>query len=379
MKKILTIIGARPQIIKAAAISRAIENNFTSTLEEILIHTGQHYDTNMSEVFFKELGIPTPHYQLAIGSGSHGEQTGKMLIEIEKILLKEKPDALLVYGDTNSTIAGSLAAVKLHVPVIHVEAGLRSFNKKMPEEINRIATDHFSTLLFSPTSTGISNLELEGFETSYAGKAGLNQPKTVHCGDIMYDNSLHFAALAGSDSTLLTDLGMEPNAFFLSTIHRPSNTDNPKHLLDILEGLSEISKSEGHPIIFPVHPRTKQKIESSLSKAQFEKIESQLKFIPPVSFLDMIALEQNAKMILTDSGGVQKEAYFFKKPCIILREETEWTEIVEAGSAILVGADKSKLIAAFNTLKHRECKFPPVFGDGQAAKLICQTILDTLS
>ena len=378
MKKILTIIGARPQIIKAAAISRAISTQFSNELEEVLVHTGQHYDQNMSDVFFGELGIPKPNYLLAIGSGSHGDQTGKMLIEIEQIILKEKPDALLVYGDTNSTLAGSLAAVKLHVPVIHVEAGLRSFNKKMPEEINRIATDHFSTLLFSPTTSGVHNLSKEGFSCDETPKASLNSPRVFHCGDIMYDNSLHFSAIAAQTSKILEEHNLEADKFILSTVHRPSNTDEKENLKSILEGLVEVGTTNNLKIVFPIHPRTQKKIKELISDSFYQQISKTILFIPPVSFLDMIQLEKNAHLIMTDSGGVQKEAYFFQKKCIILREETEWVEIVREKAAITVGANKSKIISAYAELKQSNCSFPSIFGDGDASVFICSTILETI-
>lgn len=379
MKKILTIIGARPQIIKAAAISRAINNYFQEEIEEILVHTGQHYDENMSAVFFEELGIPKPNHQLAIGSQTHGHQTGQMLLEIEQLILSEKPDGVVVYGDTNSTIAGSLAAVKLHVPVIHIEAGLRSFNKKMPEEINRIATDHFSTLLFSPTESGVNNLENEGFSANgHPQKATLNQPTVYHCGDIMYDNSVYFSKIAEEKSDILKQHGLQNNKYILSTVHRPSNTDTKENLQSILEGLSFIAKENNIKVVFPIHPRTKNKITSLLSAAFFEEVSQQIIFIPPVSFLDMIKLEKCAQSIITDSGGVQKEAYFFKKTCVILREETEWVEILAQNAAITVGANKEKMIQAYQELKTTACDFPEIFGNAQAAKFICEKIIETI-
>lgn len=375
MKKIITIIGARPQIIKAAAISRAIKNNFSAQLQEILVHTGQHYDSNMSDVFFEELGIPKPDFMLSIGSDSHGSQTGKMLIEIEKIILSEKPDAVVVYGDTNSTIAGSLAAVKLHVPVIHIEAGLRSRNKKMPEEINRIATDHFSTLLFSPTLSGVENLKNEGFAVDLSHKAELNAPKVFHCGDIMYDNSLYYSAIANEKSNILKQLNLNPNEFVLSTVHRPSNTDTPENLTSILEGLQEIATKDKVKIVFPIHPRTKHKISELLPKDFWNEIQQNILFVEPLGFLEMIQLEKNAKLIVTDSGGVQKEAYFFQKKCVILREETEWVEIVEQKAAITVGANKQKMVESYFDLLNSHCNFPPIFGDGKASEFICEQIL----
>lgn len=378
MKKILTIIGARPQIIKAAAISRAIKNNFKDELTEVLVHTGQHYDENMSKIFFEELGIPKPNYQLAIGSGSHGAQTGKMLIEIEQILLDEKPDGIVVYGDTNSTIAGSLAAVKLHIPVIHIEAGLRSFNKKMPEEINRIATDHFSTLLFSPTSSGLKNLTKEGFSDKTEGVARLGAPHVFHCGDIMYDNSMYFSGIADEKSNILNTYNLKENQYILSTVHRPSNTDDATNLKAILEGLLEIATENKVKVVFPIHPRTKAKISELISPEFFKNCQEQILFIPPVSFLDIIKLEKYAQILMTDSGGVQKEAYFFKKKCVILREETEWVEIVNENAATCVGADKAKMIAAYNNLMNSECNFSSIFGDGKASEFICEKIIETI-
>lgn len=375
MKKIITIIGARPQIIKAAAFSRAIKNSFSDKIQEVLVHTGQHYDANMSDIFFGELGIPKPDYLLQLGGGGHGEQTGKMLIEIEKILIDEKPDALLVYGDTNSTIAGGLAAVKMHIPVIHVEAGLRSFNKKMPEEINRIATDHFSTLLFSPTAAGAKNLVKEGFNVGENDNPSLNNPKAVHCGDVMYDNSLHFSSIADEKSTVLKDLDLPLESFILSTIHRPSNTDDADNLKSILEGLVEIAARSNKVVILPIHPRTKGRVAELLAASPIAEFEEKVRIVDPVSFLDMIMLEKSSYMVCTDSGGVQKEAYFFGKNCIILREETEWVEIVEAGAAITVGPSKAKMIDAYEKLSKADNSFPELFGDGKASEFICEEIL----
>lgn len=381
MKKIITIIGARPQIIKAAAISRTISNAFSSSLREILVHTGQHYDQQMSETFFLELGIPKPDYNLAVGSGNHGEQTAKMLSGIEEVIFKESPDAVLVYGDTNSTLAGAMAASKLHIPVVHVEAGLRSFNKRMPEEVNRIACDHVSTLLFCPTHEAIKNLRQEGFKENHEGKADIDTPKIYHCGDIMYDNSLHFASKADQESNLLSELGLLPNQYILATIHRDSNTDIQEHLLSIFKGLIRVSAHAQKKIVLPLHPRTKKKIEElndPFVKQVLESSES-IVLIPPASFLDMIALEKNCSMVITDSGGVQKEAYFFQKPCIILREQTEWVELVRAGNALLAGWNSDAIEKCYLELSgKKEYNWPSFFGDGRAAHFICERLLQDL-
>jgi UDP-GlcNAc3NAcA epimerase len=380
-KRILTVIGARPQIIKAAALSRAIQAQFASQLEEILVHTGQHYDENMSAVFFEELGIPLPHYNLAVGSGSHGHMTAAMLSGIEDILIKEQPSAVVIYGDTNSTIAAALAAAKIHIPVVHIEAGLRSFHKAMPEEINRIAADHMSTLLFVPTKAGMANLAKEGFDLEVQGKATIDTPHVYHCGDIMYDNSLYFAALSKEKSLLLRQLELTPEQYILCTIHRDSNTDDPIALQGIFEALLTLIDQTGLSVVLPIHPRTKNKIETLLSVAFQERIAAQdkLQITAPAGFLDMIALEQNARLIVTDSGGVQKEAYFFAKPCVILREQTEWVEVVEAGAAILTGANQEKILDAATELLSRTIQTrSDIFGDGYAATFICQKILTTL-
>ncbi|MCC7454218.1 MAG: UDP-N-acetylglucosamine 2-epimerase (non-hydrolyzing) [Crocinitomix sp.] len=379
--KIITIIGARPQIIKSAAISRAIRNHFSTEIKEIIVHTGQHYDENMSEVFFDELSIPRPDYNLNVGSGSHGAQTARMLEGIENIILTEKPDALVVYGDTNSTVAGGLAASKLHVPLVHIEAGLRSFNKKMPEEVNRIMCDHVSTLLFSPTAKGIENLEKEGFNLNSVAPFTIDHPKVYHCGDIMYDNSIYFSKVSDQNSKLLAELGIEGD-FILSTIHRNNNTDEPDRLLAIFGALIEIAEENKIPVVLPLHPRTKKMMELNLTPELSAQLTSSkyIRIIPPVSFFDVIALEKNASFIVTDSGGVQKEAFFFEKPCIILRSETEWVEIVENGNAILCDADKNRILIAYKKLaNNKDLTYPQLFGDGEAATFICQEIVKHLS
>ena len=380
-KRIVTIVGARPQIIKSSAISRAIQQNFPNELEEIIVHTGQHYDENMSEVFFTELGIPQPNYNLNVGSGSHAAQTAKMLEGLEAIFIKEKPTAVLVYGDTNSTIAGALAAVKIHIPVIHVEAGLRSFNKAMPEEINRISCDHMSTLLFVPSITGMENLKNEGFKLHDALKADLDHPKVYHCGDVMFDNSLYFSEISDQKSTILAQHNLKENGYILSTIHRDSNTDSKENMEEIFGALLEIQEKSGLDIVLPIHPRTKGKMREQLSSELLQKIEANphFKIIPPAGFLDIIALEKHARMLVTDSGGLQKEAYFFRKPCVILRPQTEWVEIVENGNAILADASKKRIITAFEDLTAKnDLSYPPLYGDGKAAVFICEKIVNDL-
>jgi UDP-GlcNAc3NAcA epimerase len=377
--KIITIVGARPQIIKAAAISRAIAAR--NGVQEIIIHTGQHYDDNMSEIFFRELGIPLPNINLKVGSGSHGEQTAIMIDKIEKVLIEEKPNAIVVYGDTNSTLATAVAASKIHVPIVHVEAGLRSFNKRMPEEVNRIMCDHVSTLLFSPTKTGLSNLVNEGFNLSSNGNATMDNPQIYHCGDVMYDNSIYFSELSDKQSNLINELGIEENKFILSTVHRNDNTDNVENLQNIFQSFIEIGEMYQLPIILPLHPRTSKMMEKILPIELLTKIiESKyIRIIPPASFLDIISLEKNCKLVITDSGGVQKEAYFFKKPCIILRPQTEWVEIVETGSAVITDANKQKIIAAVaEFFSNKELAFPPVFGDGKAAEFIVDEVVKQL-
>ncbi len=370
MIKIVTVIGARPQIIKAAALSRTIKNSFSDKLEEIIVHTGQHYDENMSQIFFDELGIPAPNYNLGVGSGNHGTQTAKMIEGIEEILLKEKPDYLVVYGDTNSTLAGAIAASKIHVPIVHIEAGLRSFNKTMPEEINRICCDHCSTMLFSPTSTGYKNLINEGFNPDNKKPFTADNPGIYHCGDVMYDNSLFFGTTDYSQRTTVN------GEYILCTIHRNNNTDEPKRLSAIFKALLRLSKEKG--IIIPLHPRTKKLLDINLSSEIYNELinNERIHIIPPASFLEMIALEKNASIVITDSGGVQKEAYFFKKPCIIMRSETEWKEIVEVGAAIISDADEEKIIEAYYHFKdNTSIEYPEIFGNGKAAHFICNELI----
>lgn len=362
--KIVTVVGARPQFIKAAAVSRVIRESYASEVEEILVHTGQHHDTNMSKVFFDELDIPRPKYNLKISGGQHGAMTGRMLEAVEKVLLKEKPDRLLVYGDTNSTLAGALAAAKLRIPVAHVEAGLRAFNMAMPEEVNRIITDRISSQLFCPTETAVKNLRTEGMVDG-----------VCNVGDVMYDVALFYQARAKQKSTILENLNLSFGSFALATCHRAENTDDPQKLSQILLALSDIAKFL--PVVVPMHPRTLKLIGGyGLSN----EIKS-LNLIDPVSFLDMIALEQAAKLILTDSGGVQKEAFFYGVPCITMRNETEWVETVELGCNSLTGANKDAILSAAKTCmsndRNTQSKGSP-YGQGDAAAAIISRVMKGL-
>ncbi len=378
MIKLLTIVGARPQIIKAAALSRAIKSHYSGKIQEFILHTGQHYDQNMSQVFFDELNIPKLDYNLNVGSASHGVQTARMIEGIEEKLVALKPDFLVLYGDTNSTLAGAVAASKIHVPIIHIEAGLRSFNKSMPEEINRIMCDHASTLLFSPTKTGVQNLVNEGFKTESHFPVSVDHPAIFHCGDVMYDNSLYFAGIAKDKSKILEQNNLEKENYILATIHRDHNTDDPKRLSSIFEALDQIALDNKLDIFLPLHPRTSKLLKQNLESALYERVlaNPHLKLSAPVSFIDMIQLEQNTSMIMTDSGGVQKEAYFFKKPCIILRPQTEWVELVENGTAGIADANTELIVSTFQKLyKNETLKFHKIFGDGKAAEFICEQIL----
>ena len=382
--KLVTIIGARPQIIKAAALSRAIKNHFSDRIQEVIVHTGQHYDDNMSQVFFDELQIPRPDYNLHVGSASHGVQTARMTEGIEALLIKEHPDFIVLYGDTNSTLAGAVAAAKIHVPIVHIEAGLRSFNKAMPEEINRIVCDHCSTLLFTPTLAGLENLKREGFPVEEDGvstgsttsKPSIDNPKVYHCGDIMYDNSLHFANIAEEKTDIIQRLELKDKPFILATIHRDTNTDHPERLSAIFRSILRLSKD--CQVVLPLHPRTAKLLKTNLDEDLQKQVFScpDIKLFPPVSFLEMIALERHAQLVMTDSGGVQKEAYFFKKPCIILRHETEWVEIVQTGNAILADADETRIMEAWQHFKDNPpTVFPEIFGDGHAAEFMLEKIL----
>jgi UDP-GlcNAc3NAcA epimerase len=377
--KLLNLVGARPQIIKASAISRAIQKNFLDQISEIIVHTGQHYDNELSGVFFDELELHKPHFNLGVGSAGHGKQTAMMISGIEEILLQERPDCVVLYGDTNSTLAGSIAAAKLHFPVIHIEAGLRSFNKLMPEELNRIMSDQASTLLFAPTNAAFKNLMNEGFRPENSPPYTIDNPKIYLTGDIMYDNSLFFAELAEKKKTsFLSDLGLTTDNFVLVTIHRDLNTDDPERLRNILSTLKKLAEERAMMLVIPFHPRTVNSLKSKLP-ALYDELAATgfIRILPPVSYLEMILLEKNCRMIVTDSGGVQKESHFFRKPCLILRKETEWIELVGNGTSILVDADPELIRKEFIRMmdSHTELSYPGFYGDGKAAEFILNEIL----
>ena len=357
--KIVTVIGARPQFIKAAAVSHAFVQH--GVIQEILLHTGQHFDNNMSEVFFEELGIPKPTYNLGIGGGLHGAMTGAQLVGIEDVLLQDKPVWVLVYGDTNSTLAGALAAAKLHIPVAHVEAGLRSFNRKMPEEINRVVTDHISTALFAPTTTAMQHLAHEGIPVERCHQVG----------DVMYDAALLFGERAKQKSTILQRLNLSAGEYVLTTIHRAENTDDLQRLQIILQSLNEVSQTL--PVIWPVHPRTRKLLEQ---KKLRNLLGNQVQLVDPVGYLDMVMLEQNAAVIATDSGGVQKEAFFYQVPCITLRDETEWVELVDAGwNRIIPPTNRDNVThALLAAIKSVGTPIQP-YGDGHSSSQIAKTLL----
>jgi len=356
--KIISVVGARPQFIKAALVSKKLRER---GVKELLIHTGQHYDFNMSDIFFKELNLPEPDYYLGIGSGLHGEQTGKMLVELEKVYLKERPDIVLVYGDTNSTLAGALAAAKLHIPVAHVEAGLRSYNRKMPEEINRVLTDHISSILFTPTENAVKNLNKEGI---YDG--------IFNVGDVMYDIAMESIKKI-NEKEVLKKFNLISKGFILVTIHRAENTDNYKNLKNIWEALNILAK-RGYKLFFPIHPRTKKAIENYSLKPESKN----LLITEPISYFEMLALEKNAKVIITDSGGVQKEGYFFGTRCVIPRNETEWTELIDIGFNILTGIDKEKILESVEKVfKEDDLKIQNsnIYGEGNASDKIVEVLL----
>ena len=361
--RIVTIVGARPQFVKASVVSKAFRKLAPQRIQEILVHTGQHYDTELSDVFFRQLGIPKPVINLGIGSGTNGAQTGRMLESIEQVLMEERPDRVLVYGDTNSTLAGALAAAKLHIPVAHVEAGLRSFNRHMPEEINRVVTDHVSDLLFCPTKTAVENLRQEGIVR------GIHQ-----VGDVMYDCVLTFAPIAEQNSKILRELNLKPQGYFLATIHRAENTDDPARLKSLLDALFEINRHFA-PVVWPVHPRTRKAMLSHKIT-----VDDSLWLTAPLPYLDMQQLMANARCVLTDSGGMQKEAFFHQVPCLTLRDETEWVETTECGYNQIVGTDAKKIIEAAATARFPNgSKSPELFGNGKASLAIVNLLLTQTS
>jgi UDP-GlcNAc3NAcA epimerase len=353
--KIASVVGVRPQFVKASVVSRELRKNH----EEILIHTGQHYDYEMNKIFFEELCIPEPDYYLGVGSGLHGYQTGEMLRKIEEIFITEKPDLVLTYGDTNSTLAGALAASKLGIKNAHVESGLRSFDRSMPEEINRILTDHCSDILFCPTQNAVNNLKKEGItENVYL------------TGDVMVDSLLFNKEIAEAQSSILSDLNLKNKDYLVATIHRASNTDNKEHLLNIIEAFQELNEN----IVFPVHPRTEKLLKNY---GLYDSLSSSVTLIEPLGFLDFIKLMNHAKMILTDSGGVQKEAYILKVPCVTLRENTEWTETIEDGWNILVGSDKNKIVKIVKEFEVSANIHQNRYGDGNTG-IVIESIIRSL-
>ncbi|MBL0317354.1 MAG: UDP-N-acetylglucosamine 2-epimerase (non-hydrolyzing) [Flavobacteriales bacterium] len=373
-KKILTIVGARPQIIKAAAVSRVVRKSFAGKLYEVIVHTGQHYDHGMSQLFFDELQIPAPKVNLNIGSGERSNQLSAMITGLNSVLQDEKPDVVLLYGDTNSTLAGALTASSLSIPVAHVEAGLRSYNKSMPEEINRIMTDHVATLMFVPTQQGILNLRKEGFNTEQTGPFSPDHPGIFHCGDIMYDNALHFGTNPESSKVRSLKTGAP---YMLATLHRDHNTDQLSKLNEALDAMMRVSNETGQRVILPLHPRT----SNQLTPAIIAKLESNrsMEVIEPVSYLDMIALLRDASIVITDSGGLQKEAFFFQKPCVIMRPQTEWTELVENGNAIVCDTDVDRISAAVqHFIAESDLTWPKFYGDGHAADFICEKLLASI-
>lgn len=374
MLQIFTILGARPQFIKAPALHRAFKQFYPFYVDEAFIHTGQHYDEAMSEVFFRELGIPQPLYHLNVGSDSHARQTGKMMMEIEQILIRHEPHLVVVYGDTNSTLAGALAASKLNIPVAHIESGLRSHQFDMPEEVNRVITDRISTLLFAPTEIAMQNLEAEGRKNWVPdGPVSPANPLVKFTGDVMLDNLLYYGEQdLKQASPRISELITEP--FIYCTVHRNFNTDDPKKLKSILGALEEIQSVFAINLIFPVHPRTQKNLDTVFSK---KKWSNGIYFIPPVSYFESLLLLQSTRLVITDSGGLQKEAFMMKKPAVILREETEWQEIIDQGAAILAGSKKTAIISAAEQFLFgaQKIEFPALYGTGKAGKKIAGEIV----
>lgn len=381
MIRIASMVGARPQIIKSAALSRVFREQYAGSIREEIIHSGQHYDMNLSEIQFREMDLKKPDHFLEVGSQSHARQTAAILRKTEDILKRIKPDCLVVYGDTNTTLGGALAAAKLGIPIAHVEAGLRSFNKAMPEEINRIVCDHISTFLFAPTRTGLDNLVREGFKDQPGKPCSPDHPGVFFTGDVMYDNCLFYLNRDHQAPAILERYGLENRRYFLCTIHRDFNTDNPEKLRAVFDALKELSVIFDALIVLPLHPRTMNALKNNLSDEYTRLITESTSFIilSPLSYPEMLILGKRCDMVLTDSGGVQKESFFLGKPCVVLREETEWNEIIEHKAGILAGADKTRIIQAAGTLFGRkEANYPLVFGNGQAAEKIAGILKDFL-
>jgi UDP-GlcNAc3NAcA epimerase len=377
--KVLNIVGARPQIIKASAISRAIAEHFPDQMDEVIVHTGQHYDRELSEVFFDELEIKMPDYNLQVGSARHGKQTGLIMERIEDVILSEKPDCVIIYGDTNSTLAAALAASKQHYPVVHIEAGMRSFNKIMPEELNRIMADHASTVLFAPTNAAFKNLMAEGFRPENLAPYDINNPRIFLTGDIMYDNSLFYAELAErKKSNFLEEMGVTEDNYVLVTIHRDMNTDDSERLALIFTTLKDLSEINKIQMVMPLHPRTMIALRNKVPDLYGSLMEHKLmRIVRPVSFLEMILLEKKARIVITDSGGVQKESHFFSKPCIVLRKETEWIELVKNGTVKLADADPKRITESWEYFMNNKesLQYPAFYGDGKAAVSILKEII----
>lgn len=379
MYKIISIVGARPQFIKTAALCRVIRNDFSKELNHIILHTGQHYDKNMSDVFFDELEVDTPTYNLGIQTNASSYPMQTSVAAIEKILKAEKPDMVLVYGDTYSTLAGAIAAENCNLPLAHIEAGMRSFND-MPEEKNRVETDKRATYLFCPTQTSANNLQQEGFSLDTQKPYSPNNKKISLCGDVMYDNALFFK---NKDIALCSDLQQllqEVPSYVLTTIHRQHNTDNKERLRSLIQGLLYIADYKQH-ILFPIHPRTRKMLLTHLTQEEYNTFISNkyIHCINPLSFFEMMYVEKQASLIITDSGGVQKEAFFYQKPCIIVRSETEWLELITHKCSILTDTEPNLIVNAYQQFtKNPPTHFPPIFGDGNAAHYICKEIIDVL-
>ncbi len=379
MLRIYTVVGARPQFIKAAAISRCISSQFSDKIQETVIHTGQHYDHNMSKVFFEEMDIPAPTHELGIGGMSNAEMTGRMVIELEKVFAQEKPDCVLVYGDTNSTLAAALAASKMNIPIAHVEAGLRSFKKSMPEEVNRRLTDHVSTFLFCPTDKAVENLLAEGIDGIFKNRPTADKPLMLNVGDVMYDNILHYHEKYSSNSEI--KFGLESNNYIFCTIHRDFNTDNIERLNDILSALYALADVYKYKILMPMHPRTADRLKLPEFQYMFGKLSqhANITLVEPFSYFQNLFYLHHSRIVITDSGGLQKEAYFLRKPSVILRQETEWSEIIDAGYAVCADADKEDIInSTMKLLGFPLPEYQELYGDGEAAENIVQSLLTFL-